>query len=144
MRNEKGLTLIELLASLSLLLIVSSLMYGVLIGVNKSNAKTADKNKLEQEANIILLTIKNYQLGDMPYKIKYDAGTGSYSIESAAKRNLIAKGNIILFRIDGTEINKNQPEKNIDPRQKKAITLYIKIQSDVGEAMIIDTSIKRY
>lgn len=56
--NEKGLTLIELLASLLLISMISILLWSIFIQGNSSYQDTMDKAKHNQEAQIILETLR--------------------------------------------------------------------------------------
>ncbi|MBM6619760.1 PulJ/GspJ family protein [Bacillus suaedaesalsae] len=54
MNNQKGITLIEVLVTLSILVIVSGLVYGVFFQSLTSYEKTQSHALLRQEANVIL------------------------------------------------------------------------------------------
>jgi competence protein ComGC len=56
MKSEKGLTLVEVLASLTLFMLICGLFYGVLHNVFKTNKSIQQKISAQQEANYILST----------------------------------------------------------------------------------------
>jgi prepilin-type N-terminal cleavage/methylation domain-containing protein len=77
--NQKGVTLVELLAAISILTIISAIIYSVFLGANKSYNQISEKASFEQEANIIIATIKNYQLKpdvNYSYRLTCDSTNG--------------------------------------------------------------------
>ncbi|EKN65870.1 hypothetical protein BABA_18287 [Neobacillus bataviensis LMG 21833] len=140
MKSEKGITLIELLATLSILLIISSLLYGVLIGVKKTQENISNKNSLNQEANLIFSTIKRYHQKENKYEISYN--NGSYFISSPTASDQL--GNILIYLKIG-EVELSDTSKKIEiitsnPGFKSInVTIQLKGQKDK-----IDTIIKRY
>jgi prepilin-type N-terminal cleavage/methylation domain-containing protein len=146
MKNEKGITLIELLAAISILVIISSLIYGVLIGVNKNYNQLSSKTNLNQEANIILATLKNYHIKDQyhdvngKYMISYNA-TAQKAYIGTTKANIpLQKDNLkIELKIDNIEFT---GEKSIP--SSRPLNIYIKLLDPKGQFYEIETSIKRY
>ena len=62
MKNERGLTLVELLAVLAILGIIMALIGTVLINGIKASNRNATNQQLQQEANYITETIRNQYL----------------------------------------------------------------------------------
>ena len=58
--NEKGITLVELLAALALFAIVSTLVMTVLFNVFRSGEKLSDNAQLRQDANLLVSTLRSY------------------------------------------------------------------------------------
>lgn len=146
MKNENGITLIELLAAISILVIISSLIYGVLIGVNKNYNQLSSKSNLNQEANIILATLKNYHIKDQyhavdgTYKISYNAIEKKAYIGTTTANIPLQKDNLkIELKIDNTGFT---DEKSIP--SSKPLTIYIKLIEPNGQFYEIETIIKRY
>lgn len=144
MNNEKGITLVELLAAISILLIISPLLYSVLISANKSFSQISAKSNLEQEANLITSTINSYQQGGSSYHISYDSGTAYIGTDTPD--HLLGNEKIIEnIEINGTTIGKSPNEDaDIDPNIIKSITVKITLNNHQGDTFVIDTIIKRY
>ena len=62
MRNERGITLVELLAVLAIVGIITTLVTSVFINGKKASDRTVTNQTLQQEANYILETIRNEYL----------------------------------------------------------------------------------
>jgi len=56
--NEKGITLVELLAALALLGVISVLIWNLFFQATNFNERAITKNQLQQEANLIVHTIQ--------------------------------------------------------------------------------------
>ena len=72
MRNERGITLVELLAVLAILGILITLLTSVFINGKKAADRSITNQTLQQEANYILETIRNeyLQLDDATIKLQ--------------------------------------------------------------------------
>jgi prepilin-type N-terminal cleavage/methylation domain-containing protein len=69
-RNQYGVTLIEVLATLTILSLLIGLVYGVFInGINYSN-KAKDTVSIQQEANLILTTLKELHETNSTYTVE--------------------------------------------------------------------------
>ncbi|MFS0575376.1 type II secretion system protein [Sporosarcina sp. 179-K 3D1 HS] len=62
MKNERGLTLVELLATLALIGVISALIIGVLINGMKASERSTTSQRLQQEANYITEVVRNEYL----------------------------------------------------------------------------------
>lgn len=62
MRNERGLTLVELLAVLALVAIIMTLIISVFINGAKASERSTTNQRLQQEANYIVESIRNEYL----------------------------------------------------------------------------------
>jgi len=62
MRNERGLTLVELLAVLALVGVISALIMGVFFNGIKAADRSTTKQMLQQEANYITEVVRNEYL----------------------------------------------------------------------------------
>lgn len=73
LRNEKGITLIEVLLSLSIATIILGLVWSIFVqGIHFSKV-VSDKTQLQQEANYIIRTLtKIHQTSASQYVISFD------------------------------------------------------------------------
>lgn len=58
-KNEKGITLVEVLATLTILSIVGIMVWNIFIQGSKYSSNSINKNLIQQEANIMSEQIKN-------------------------------------------------------------------------------------
>ncbi|WP_438311213.1 prepilin-type N-terminal cleavage/methylation domain-containing protein [Sporosarcina sp. FA9] len=78
MRNERGLTLVELLAVLALVGIVMTLLISVFINGSKASNRIATNQQLQQEANYITEVVRREYLihpdnvTDVKYKVRIE------------------------------------------------------------------------
>lgn len=152
MRNEKGMTIVELLAAVTILLIVSSLFYSVLISANKNYNEISTKTTLEQEANIIITSIKNYHqqqaagytyvLDSVPPEKKASIGG---SVQCLAP--LGSSDTLITLEVDNDlDYSRNTPlaPHNMTIYASRPLFVHLKVESKQGQYYEINTVIKRY
>ncbi|SFB16370.1 MULTISPECIES: type II secretion system protein [unclassified Bacillus (in: firmicutes)] len=146
MKNQKGITLIEVLATLAILSLVSTLIYGVFIGSQQNFKRISTKTSLSQEANLIVATIKNYHTKNNKYILSLDSSTQKASIGTTSANIPLHKDKLkILIKYDVTGTNTYSVltgPKEID--SSKPLSLYIKITDQNGDFEEIETIIKRY
>jgi Tfp pilus assembly protein PilE len=154
MKNEKGITLIELLVTLSILMLISSLIYGVLIGVNKNYQQISEKSNLRQEANIILSTLTNYhQKKDLhfidattkieTYKIKYDPINKTAFVGKTTADISLVNGSLkIELKVGQPSYQEIPNEQTINPY--KPLYVNLKLTNSAGKYYEINTIIKQY
>jgi prepilin-type N-terminal cleavage/methylation domain-containing protein len=68
-RNQKGVTLIELLAALTILSLIGGIIWGVFFQGNKFSQTSVSKNNIQQEANIIIMNLKKIHQTSKEYTI---------------------------------------------------------------------------
>lgn len=78
--NQKGVTLIELLVTLTVFSIVIGVVYSALFNTINYNNKTFSKVTIQQEANIFLSQFSNVHLYNKKYNVVYDAVNNVYKI----------------------------------------------------------------
>lgn len=140
MKNEKGITLVELLASVTILFIISSVLYGVLLGRNKDYNRIASNANLEQEANLIFTTVKYYHQSESSYKLAYDSETKTAYIGKDQANTVLGNPNDIdAMMINGVDL-KNSPNP-IAINTTDFITVIIVLKN---HSVVIDTVINRY
>jgi prepilin-type N-terminal cleavage/methylation domain-containing protein len=83
--KEDGVTLVELLGTLTILSIIIVLAYGVLMnGLNYSN-KASEKTSLQKEANLLTNTITKLHEEELTYEIILDANPNASIIKLQGK-----------------------------------------------------------
>ncbi|WP_284036116.1 prepilin-type N-terminal cleavage/methylation domain-containing protein [Neobacillus sp. 114] len=154
MKDEKGITLIELLVALSILVIISSLLYGALVDVNKNYRQISERNSLRQDANRILATLTNYHqkktlhyvdpaTNKETYKIKYDPSSQTaYIGQSSANIPLADSGQKIELKVGQPNYQEIPNEQTIDPY--KPLYVNFKLIDNTGISYEINTIIKQY
>jgi prepilin-type N-terminal cleavage/methylation domain-containing protein len=143
MKNEKGLTMIELLAAITILFIISSVIYGVLIGANKNYQQISRKTNLEQEANIIISTVKNYHQNNDTYQVSYSVANKTAFIGSTTADTQLGNNNMdVVIKLGYPDYYGFFGEISIDAT--KPVNLYLKLTNHQGQSYEIDTIIKRY
>jgi Tfp pilus assembly protein PilE len=140
MNKENGLTLVELLASIAILFIISSLLYGVFIGINKNYHQISNRTEMEQEANIIINTIKNYHQLQNTYQLSYDPSTKKAFIGvTTANIQLEPEDIDIVIKINDTDFSGVQTIDSSIP-----LSISFTLMTKQGQTYDVDTIIKRY
>lgn len=115
-RNERGLTLVEVLLTLALLSVVSLLIWGVFFQGAKFSTKAVSKNQMQQEANAI-----------STYLTRVHQTSDNYSIEIKDEQL------VIIFTKDGDSLTQtfhtNHLTYNINAKKKKANENEISVNS---------------
>jgi type II secretory pathway pseudopilin PulG len=142
MNNQKGLSLVELLATITVLFVVSGIIYGVFFTFNNNYDRISNKNSMDQTANLVMATIKQYHQKNNTYKIKYD---------HSAKTAYIG-GSTANIPLGGTEYNMELKvgyptpidinETDIVSADPLAIQLILTDQK--GQTYKVETIVKRY
>ncbi|NHM30487.1 PilW family protein [Neobacillus terrae] len=152
MRDEKGITLIELLAALSLMMVVSLLIYGVFFDTNKNYSRFSEKTSLQQEANLMIMTIKSYQQKEDSYLLSYDSSKDKAFIGKSEAKLPLHRNDITVtsfkagnnyFECNDTNILDIGNFTVIPPSQKQ-LFICIKLKNKQGQTYQINTSVKRY
>ncbi|WP_160722005.1 PilW family protein [Bacillus sp. USDA818B3_A] len=156
MKKENGLTLIEVLATLTILFIITSVIYSVFFGVNKNYIKISQKNKEEQQVNLIFSTIKSYHTKNVIYELKYFDNTangvddGSYFIGAPSASNQLGDDQIEYIYLYNYKDNKiikifdkvtKSVSINTSQTEYKSVKVTLKFK---GQEKEYDTFIKRY
>lgn len=69
MRNQRGITIVELLATITILSVVGLLVWGIFIQGTKFSGQAMTKNELTQEINIVTSNFKNIHQNADKYSI---------------------------------------------------------------------------
>lgn len=73
MNNQKGVTLIELLATLVIFGIFSTIIWAFMMQTFRTNEVEISKNQLQQEATLIINAIDEVHRNSISYSIKFDS-----------------------------------------------------------------------
>lgn len=119
MKNERGLTLVELLAVLAIAAIIISLIGSVLINGIKASNRTTTKQQLQQEANNITEVVRREYLEQKSglFLIEVDNGNKTLKIEN----KIISEGYNYKFCDEDEEGNE---EDGCNGEWKDSITVY--------------------
>lgn len=142
MNNQKGLTLVELLAAVTILFIVSAIIYGVFFTFNNNYDRIVKKNSMDQTANIVLATIKKYHESNDYYQIRYDDVDKDAYIGKDTADNTLGDSNFDM------EIKVGYPAAAVFTITKvdsyQPLAIYLKLTNQKGQTYEIETIVKRY
>ena len=140
MRNERGITLVELLAVLAIVGIIMILITSVFINGKKATDRGATNQMLQTEANYILETIRKEYLILEGYDIKLDTSNNKLKMDEM----VISEGYSYEFIEEienGTEVETIiLNEININRNESQSIKLTIK-KDDLSYT--IDTTLSK-
>jgi tRNA threonylcarbamoyladenosine modification (KEOPS) complex Pcc1 subunit len=140
MKKESGLTLVELLAAITILFIIVSLIYGVFIGINKDYRQISSRVNMEQEANIITNTIKNYHQHQDHYLLSYDPTAKKAFIGGSSANIQLEPDTLdIVIKINNTDFSGVQSIDSSIP-----LDISITLVTKQGQSYSTNTIIKRY
>lgn len=143
MKDERGFTLYELLAAISILFVASALIYGVFFGFNKNYNQISEKNNMDQAANLIISTVKQYHLKYDKYMIDYNAAEQTAKIGVNASEQFLGDDRYSLEIMAGSpDPEPFTGEKVIYSNSPLSIQLILK--DNTGQTYEIETMIKRY
>lgn len=104
MKNERGITLIEVLATIVIMSIVSISIFNLLNSTLKTNQVITEKTNLNREANLIVSTIqKQFYTND---EIAFENIDGIIYLKTDSKEIPLNDSylNFIVLNIDGTSL----------------------------------------
>ncbi|ESU30778.1 hypothetical protein G3A_20350 [Bacillus sp. 17376] len=143
MKDQRGFTLYELLAALSILMIASALIYGVFFGFNKNYNQISAKNNMDQTANLIIATIKQYHLKYDEYIIDYNTAEQSAQIGVNTSEQILGDSRYTLQIIAGSP----EPEPFTGKKviySNSPLSIQLILRDNTGQTYEIETMIKRY
>jgi prepilin-type N-terminal cleavage/methylation domain-containing protein len=152
MRDERGLTLVEVLATLTILSIISIIIWSIFFqGLNFSK-KATSKNAMIQESNIIISNLTSIHRGEYKYEIT-STGTNNCEITVTTDISNTEKqtqtfthpqmcfeftSDIKNKAVDDTEPNKIDPNEN-----DVSLTITIKDNQDPTNKVTTSTYLYR-
>ena len=139
--NEKGITLVELLAALVLFAIVSALVMTVLFNVFQNSENISDNAQLRQDANLLISTLRsNYNQGDFEVGLNDSKSlliggqeVNSSMTSSIADLELINGGNSISAVHDSMIVTADGTPLSID----------LTLENEAGQTYSIFTTIEK-
>jgi len=139
-KNEKGITLIELLAALVLFGIFSTIIWAFFFQSTEANNIELTKNNLQQEANLIISTIQEVHKKSNSYTVILSED--SLEIDSDTLGTyLFNKPDITYEMVSTTSINSRE---TIHPKEKDfTITLIVTSKEFVNMQTTIHTVFSR-
>ncbi|WP_045523452.1 type II secretion system protein [Neobacillus niacini] len=150
--NEDGITLIEILATLAIVSIISILLYGVLLNGFDYSKKSKENVSLQQEMNIVVTSITKFHESYGAYDIIVD-GPNSSKIQLLSKKpdgtvdKTIELSNssyeYSLFDYKGTTETPFSPTTNVSTAQPLYIKIIIKDKKQPSQAYEVKTIISR-
>lgn len=135
-QNQQGLTLIEMLITLSILSFIGILIWGIFFrGIDYSN-KAISRNLMQQEANIIISTLTSIHQTSDSYKLDFS----NCKISVTYKKDLSEQAEIYEnqnFCFSNNSSFSNSPPLEIFPNNSDMpLTLYIKNIKNLSEFSI--------
>jgi competence protein ComGC len=143
LKNERGLTLVELLSAITILFIISAIIYSVFFGFNKNYSQISEKNSMDQTANIIIATVKQHHLKYDQYKISYDEKKKTAYIGEKVADKLLGDTRYDLeIEIGYPNAGAISGSKNID--SSLPLSIHLTLNDKTGQTYEVKTIIKRY
>lgn len=143
MKDDRGFTLYELLAAISILFFASALIYGIFIGFNKNYNQISEKNSMDQAANLIISTIKQYHLKYDEYIIDYNTSGQSAQIGVNSSGKTLGDDRYSLQIMAGFP----DPEPFIGKKvinSNSPLSIQLILRDNTGQTYEIETIIKKY
>lgn len=143
MIDERGFTLYELLAAVSIFMVASALIYGVFFGFHKNYNQISAKNNMDQAANLIIATIKQHHLKYDEYIIDFNDTDQSAHIGVKTGDQLLGDARFKM------KIEAGYPEplsftgkKTINSRSP--LSIHLMLMDKTGQTYEMETIVKRF
>lgn len=142
--NKRGLTLIEILAALTISTFVIGLAFSVLLSSIHSYKKTEGKQLLQQEANLILTQLRTIHRTQTSYFISYDPSDNLYKVtlSDGSIQSLGSSNYQIDIYIDDIKVT-NIESQTIDATRKEFQIRIIISDLDTNNVFTIETGLTR-
>ena len=101
-QNEKGVTLIELLAALVIFGIFSTIIWAFFFQSFQANNVEMTKNSLQQEANLIINTLQEVHRNSESYLVVIDADFKTLEITPDSEASYLFNKSGVLYEISST------------------------------------------
>lgn len=137
MKNEKGITLVELLAVLVIIGIVITMIGAIMTSSMKTSQRATIEQRLQQEANYITEAIRNEYLKRETASIEVAIVDVNGKEQLQMDGQVISEGYLYTFQED---VTKSSIELK---RTDKKSSFSLKLKSKAGHFYIIDTSFSK-
>ncbi|WP_066292818.1 PilW family protein [Bacillus sp. FJAT-29937] len=129
MNNQRGFTLVELLATITILALIITLLSSILIDGKKAYNRNTTNQLLQQEANYITEIVRR------EYLRKYDEGKMSNPIKLSVQDNIL--------KMDGKVISEgfNYIVLNVS-RKSNPVHFYLELEKD-GLTYTVETTFSK-
>ncbi|MEK3764671.1 PulJ/GspJ family protein [Solibacillus sp. FSL K6-4121] len=97
--NERGLSLVEILATLVLIGIFSIIIWRFFFQATEINSREVTQNNLQQEANLIFNTLHQTHTKEVIQKINTNADKTQLIIEIKDKESIVFRKTDILYEV---------------------------------------------
>lgn len=151
--NQKGITLVELIAALALVSIIAAIAWTALSIGFKHTASETNKTQLQQEANLIVATITNEHRRNDYYYLRMNAGTleintcnGSSvtALNCEGFTSLMANHYVYTGTINGVDFMGWDPAQIIDPKKKHLdLSLNVTDPANPARSVKVETTLTR-
>lgn len=139
MNNQKGITLIEVLVTLAILVIVSGLVYGVFFQSLTSYEKTQSHALLRQEANVILVELTAAHRKLESYTLSSDESKAIYLNDESISNDAF----FYELKINGQNISLPANGRRIKTEQFIDVELTVSNPNDEEQTFTISTIINK-
>ena len=125
-RNQRGATLVELIAALALVSIIAAIAWTALATGFKHTAVETSKTQLQQEANLVVTRITNEHRRNDSYYLRMNAGHleintcnegAAAAITCAGFKSLMDNNYLYTGSINGVDFISWNPAQVIDPKK---------------------------
>ncbi|WP_419956023.1 PulJ/GspJ family protein [Neobacillus niacini] len=151
--NDDGITLIEVLATLAIMSIISILLYGVLMNGFDYSKKSQEKVSIQQEMNIVVTSITKFHESYRSYDIKIDHNPDARKIQLLGKDSAGTVVNTVelsnpdyeysLYDYSGTIETTFPTTRNVNTSQALYIRITIKDKKNPSQTYEVKTIISR-
>lgn len=103
MPNEKGVTLIELLLTLTILSLLIGLVYGVFINGIHYSGEAKDTASIQQETNLMVTMLKEQHENQNWYRIEISSDHKKVSITNSDKESFVLEQDGLIYYINNCD-----------------------------------------
>lgn len=141
-KNERGLTLVEILATTLILALVSILLWGIFFQSTNYSKKAVSKNQLQQEANVIISSLNSIHKRSIEYSVTVNSC--SFSIQhtsNSGTKTEVFENSQMCIKLSNSFTNPVKPKENM--YKNINIQLIIEDNNDPKNKIKIDTLLNR-